>query len=163
TEAQGGLLALPSNIGRYSRDRFAVLPEASINLGYQVTPWLRATAGYTFLYCSNVVRPGDQVNLAVNPTQLPSNLTAPAPSGPAHPGRRQRPVAGRALAHALLRLPPVGDPLAQAVNHPPAGGPAHPVLAGQPGDMDLALDEVGVLRVVPAGPGQGLSQALGLG
>jgi hypothetical protein len=33
----GGLLALPSNIGHYSRDVFSVVPEVGVTLGYQLT------------------------------------------------------------------------------------------------------------------------------
>ena len=33
----GGLLALPTNIGQFSRDRFAVVPEVGLHVGYQVT------------------------------------------------------------------------------------------------------------------------------
>ncbi len=66
----GGLLAQPSNIGSYERDRISVLPELGATLGYQVTPRLRATVGYTFIYWSNVVRPGDQIDTAINGTLL---------------------------------------------------------------------------------------------
>jgi hypothetical protein len=71
--SRGGLLALNSNIGHYSRDRFAVLPEVGVNLGYQVTDWLRLFAGYNFLYLSNAVRAGEQVSRVVNPTLIPMN------------------------------------------------------------------------------------------
>ncbi len=81
----GGLLALPSNIGRYHRDEFAVVPEGTINLGYWVTRYMRATVGYTFLYYSSVARPGDQVNRSVNPGLLPVNLPTGAATGPAQP------------------------------------------------------------------------------
>jgi hypothetical protein len=73
---QGGLLALPTNIGSYSRDQFSVVPEIGINVGRQVTDHLRVFAGYTLLYWSGVVRPGDQIDLGVNLTQLPT------PTGP---------------------------------------------------------------------------------
>ena len=73
---QGGLLALPTNIGTYSRDQFSVVPEIGINVGRQVTDHLRVFAGYTLLYWSNVLRPGDQIDFGVNPTQLPT------PTGP---------------------------------------------------------------------------------
>jgi hypothetical protein len=69
---QGGLLALDSNIGSFSRDRFSILPEFRATLGYKITPRLRATVGYTFLYWSNVVRPGDQIDLDVNRNQVPN-------------------------------------------------------------------------------------------
>src|SRR5205823_2362775 len=48
--APGGLLALASNGGHFTRDAFAVVPEAGVNLGYQLNPYVRVFAGYTFLY-----------------------------------------------------------------------------------------------------------------
>ena len=66
----GGLLALSSNIGVYERDHFAVIPELGVTLGYDVTSCLRATFGYTFIYWSNVARPGDLIDLDVNVTQF---------------------------------------------------------------------------------------------
>ena len=33
----GGLLAQPTNIGRFTDDKFAVVPELGVTLGYQVT------------------------------------------------------------------------------------------------------------------------------
>lgn len=79
--SQGGLLALPTNIGHYDRDRFGVIPELGVNLGYQLTPHWRALVGYTFLYWNSVARPGDQINRSINPTQLPPGVLA----GPAQP------------------------------------------------------------------------------
>jgi hypothetical protein len=73
TAAQGGLLALPSNSGHSSRDQFAVLPEVGVSVGYQITETLRLSLGYTFLYVSSVVRPGDQIDLRVDSRQLPVN------------------------------------------------------------------------------------------
>ncbi|HEV3261967.1 MAG TPA: BBP7 family outer membrane beta-barrel protein, partial [Gemmataceae bacterium] len=57
----------PTNIGTYSRDRFAVVPEATVRVGYELTEYLRASLGYTFLYCSEVVRPGDQIDRLLGP------------------------------------------------------------------------------------------------
>jgi hypothetical protein len=70
--AQGGLLALSSNIGTYERNQFAVVPEIGARTFYRLTPRLRATAGYTLLYFSNVVRPGDQIVRDINGTLVPS-------------------------------------------------------------------------------------------
>ncbi len=67
----GGLLALPTNIGHYSRDFFAVVPEVGVKVGYQFGPHVRAFVGYSFLYWSNVARPGNQVDRVVNVAQLP--------------------------------------------------------------------------------------------
>jgi len=57
-----GVFAQPANEGTSSKDRFAVVPEAQIKIGYAITPRLRATIGYDFIYYSSVMRPGDQMN-----------------------------------------------------------------------------------------------------
>jgi hypothetical protein len=54
----GGLLELPATL---TRNHFTVVPELGYNLGYQFTPYMRGAIGYTFVYWSSVVRPGDQV------------------------------------------------------------------------------------------------------
>lgn len=84
TTSAGGLLAQSTNIGNYSRNQFAVMPQLGANLGYQLTPRLRATFGYTFLYLSRVVRPGDQIDLDVNSRLLP-NDTRPLAGDTQHP------------------------------------------------------------------------------
>ncbi len=68
----GGYFAQRTNIGSYGRNVFAVVPEASLNVGYRLTSWASIVAGYTFLYASNVARPGEQIDRTVNPTQSPS-------------------------------------------------------------------------------------------
>jgi hypothetical protein len=65
-----GLLAQPSNVGTYERDEFSVIPELGLTGGYQLTERLRVTLGYTLLYWSRVARPGDQIDLRVNPDFL---------------------------------------------------------------------------------------------
>jgi hypothetical protein len=67
----GGLLALSTNIGRYERDAFSVVPQIGATLGYQVSRHTRFTLGYSFLYWSRVARAGEQVDLRVNPNFLP--------------------------------------------------------------------------------------------
>ena len=57
-----GIFAQPANEGRTSMDSFAVVPDAQIKIGYAITPRLRATIGYDFLYYSSVLRPGDQIS-----------------------------------------------------------------------------------------------------
>lgn len=79
----GGLLALPSNIGTYNRNIFSVVPELGVNLGYKITPRLRATAGYTLIYWAHVARPGDVIDLDVNTNQLPPAV--PPFAGPPRP------------------------------------------------------------------------------
>jgi hypothetical protein len=88
TTAPGGLLAAGTNIGHHSDDRFAVVPEIGLKIGYQLTDHLKIYAGYDFLYISSVVRPGDQVDLNVNlaqPTILGGHGLASKVTGPAVP------------------------------------------------------------------------------
>jgi hypothetical protein len=69
TTSNGGLLALPTNIGRYSHNSFGLVPHLEFRLAYMLTPRMRWTLGYDVMYWSRVVRPGDQIDLFVNPTQ----------------------------------------------------------------------------------------------
>jgi hypothetical protein len=76
---EGGLLAQPTNMGRWAGDDFAVLPEGTVTLGMQITGGLKATIGYSFIYLSQVQRPGTSIDLGVNPTQIGgSPLVGPA-------------------------------------------------------------------------------------
>jgi hypothetical protein len=79
----GGLLALPSNIGNFSQARFAVVSELALKAGYQITPQLRIHAGYDFLFWSNVLRPGNVIDTAINTNQIPPGalvgVSRPAP------------------------------------------------------------------------------------
>jgi hypothetical protein len=75
-------LALPSNIGNFTRDQFAIVPEIGVNVGWHPTSHLRLFVGYNFLYWSNVLRPGDQIDRVLDITQIPNfntNGTNPSP------------------------------------------------------------------------------------
>lgn len=78
----GGTLALDTNIGRYKREEFSVVPEAGLTVGYWLTPCWRATVGYSVIYWDNVVRPGEQIDMVINPVNFPPN-----PPGPGDPER----------------------------------------------------------------------------
>ncbi len=69
----GGVLATSANIGDYQRSAFAVVPEVGLNLGFHITPRLIARVGYSFIYWSNVVRPGNQVSRVVSPNLVPTD------------------------------------------------------------------------------------------
>jgi hypothetical protein len=75
----GGYFALPSNIGNYSRTTFAVVPEVALRLGYRVTPAASIFVGYSFLYASNVVRPGNQIDRTINTSQSTAYTEDPRP------------------------------------------------------------------------------------
>jgi hypothetical protein len=79
----GGLLALASNSGHFSKEQGAVIPEFGARVGYQVTPNFHLFAGYTLLYWGSVVRAGNEVDLVVNPNLLPgSGASATGPQRP---------------------------------------------------------------------------------
>jgi hypothetical protein len=82
---QGGLLALRSNIGRRSQDELAFIPEVGLNLGWQWTPWLKLTAGYSFLWISTLARAGEQIDPVVNESQFPIRAGGAPLVGPARP------------------------------------------------------------------------------
>jgi hypothetical protein len=77
----GGLLAQPTNMGTYDRNVFAILPEGDVNLRLDLTPNLRATLGYTYVYMNRVQRSGEAINTTVNPTQFSGGTL----DGPAEP------------------------------------------------------------------------------
>jgi hypothetical protein len=68
----GGLLALSSNIGHFTRDRISFVPEVGMDVGYQITPAIRVFAGYNFLAWTHVLRPGEQIDRALDVTLIPN-------------------------------------------------------------------------------------------
>jgi hypothetical protein len=81
----GGLLALATNIGRTSRDHWALVPEVNLNVGYQFSQHWRAFVGYDFLYWSHVLRPGDQIDRGLDVTFIPNFSTNLMPTGQVRP------------------------------------------------------------------------------
>jgi hypothetical protein len=81
----GGILAQNTNIGSLSRNVFTVVPETGINIGIRLNSWAKVTVGYTAVYWSNVVRPGDQIDRTVNTSQVPTDPTFGTLTGPARP------------------------------------------------------------------------------
>lgn len=76
----GNLAALDSNIGIFNATSFSVVPEVGLNIGFHLTPRMRVFVGYTFLYWSNVMRPGDQIDTRIQPNRFPYvNLPPVAP------------------------------------------------------------------------------------
>ena len=73
-----GYLAGPTNNGKQSATHFAVIPEVNLNFGYQVTRRVALLVGWSFLYASNVARPGDQIDHTINPSQFPAITGVPS-------------------------------------------------------------------------------------
>ena len=76
--ANSGFLAVSgTNIGDYTIDQFAFLPELDVTLNCQLTQCLTLQVGYGLLCLTDVLRTGDQIDPAVNPTYLPGSLVPP--------------------------------------------------------------------------------------
>lgn len=82
-ERTGGLLALSSNIGEYNRTKLVVMRDSTLNIGYAITPNVKINLGYNLFWVSSVIRPGEQIDLGVNPNLLP--FSGATSSGPARP------------------------------------------------------------------------------
>lgn len=76
---KGGVLALDSNIGQYRRTRFGIMPEIGLNARYQWSELWTFNFGYTFIGLTNVVRPGDQIDLQLDPAQFPPGVPGTFP------------------------------------------------------------------------------------
>lgn len=76
----GNIYSQSTNLGRHSRNLLTFVPQLGASVGYQCCECCTLQVGYDFLYWSRVVRPGDQIDLQVNPTAFGG-----APTGPARP------------------------------------------------------------------------------
>jgi hypothetical protein len=71
----GGLYANPTNIGHFSHDEFAVIPEVNANVALNLTKHFSIYVGYNFLYINRVARPGDQLNPVIDASTVPFSPT----------------------------------------------------------------------------------------
>jgi hypothetical protein len=81
----GGVFAEPSNMGHFHRNVFAVVPEGQLKLGFALSQHISTFVGYNFLYLNNALRPGNQLNANINPTQNAFYVPPGTLSGPASP------------------------------------------------------------------------------
>ena len=78
-----GTFVQPSNLGRTTRDQFAIAPEIGVKVSYQLTDRLQVFAGYDFLYLSTVIRPGEQIDRSINFSQtVQSTIMTGNPAAP---------------------------------------------------------------------------------
>jgi hypothetical protein len=78
----GGLFAQGTNSGIRSRNRLAFIPEINCNLGYRVNDQWSFTIGYSFLYLSDVVVAGGQIDRTINLSQNPGPIVGPVRPAP---------------------------------------------------------------------------------
>ncbi len=81
----GGFFSSPTNIGSRTQNEFSVVPEVGVNVGWQMTECSRVSVGYTLLYWTNVVRPGEQLDRKLNTGGLPLAEFYGDPLTPARP------------------------------------------------------------------------------
>ena len=79
TTAGGGLLALPTNIGFFRREEFTVITEVNATVRYCIARGVHATLGYTFVFWPEILRAANQVDTAINPTQIPPDTLSGDP------------------------------------------------------------------------------------
>jgi hypothetical protein len=77
----GGLYAGNTNGGHFIQDTFTVVPELDLKVGYQINCHVKVNAGYTFLYMSDVIRPGQQIDPNINPFKVPTFVEFGAATG----------------------------------------------------------------------------------
>jgi Putative beta barrel porin-7 (BBP7) len=83
----GGPAGTEGIFGQNVVSRFSVLAEVTGRVGVQLTPAVRATAGYTFLYLNDVARPGLEIQPVINPRVIPVSQAFGSTSGPVAPRR----------------------------------------------------------------------------
>jgi len=84
-----GLFVQHSNMGSSHRNEFAVIPEFGLNVGCEVARGVRVSLGYDFLYVSDVLRPGKQIDRTINFSQTVDSI---AQGNAFAPGSRPAPT-----------------------------------------------------------------------
>jgi hypothetical protein len=72
TTSLGALLALPSNIGHHNQNRFTPLPEVGLDISIPILNCLTFSLGFHALYWSKAVLAGEQIDRAIDITQIPN-------------------------------------------------------------------------------------------
>ena len=86
TEVFGeGIYAGRTNVGTYERDRFVMIPQLGVEIGYQWTERLRTFLGYSILYWPEVMRSPDQIDQNLDTGNFPPTVdpSLPYPTFPA--------------------------------------------------------------------------------
>jgi hypothetical protein len=76
----GGVLAQPTNMGRFDDSLFAAVGEFGVTADYALWSQCRFLVGYSFLYWTTVGRAADQIDTSVNPTQFGGGPLAGPPA-----------------------------------------------------------------------------------
>ncbi|MBI2805839.1 MAG: BBP7 family outer membrane beta-barrel protein [Planctomycetes bacterium] len=79
----GGVYALSSNSGLFTRSDWKTMPEITATLSWRVLANLNVRLGYTFLLLDNIVRAPDQIEPLINPNLFPPAVPGASPNQPA--------------------------------------------------------------------------------
>ncbi|MCL4202728.1 MAG: BBP7 family outer membrane beta-barrel protein [Pirellulaceae bacterium] len=77
TQNSGLLVQQETNAGTHQRDEFSYMHDTGIKLVYYPTERIKLSLGYSMMFFSDVLRPGDQVDTAVDSRLFPA-VAAPA-------------------------------------------------------------------------------------
>lgn len=86
TNYAAGILAGGTNDGTYERDTLTLIPQLSLQVGYQVSRHCKTYIGYDILYWGSVARAADQIDLNVDPRNFPPVVSRGLPF-PEFPGK----------------------------------------------------------------------------
>ena len=84
--ANGGMLALSSNIGEHRSNEWTVLPEGGVNLAWKLRSNMNLRLGYSLIYLTKAARANDQIDTTVNPNLFPPAVPGATPLRPSFPG-----------------------------------------------------------------------------
>ncbi len=84
TVTDGGLLTQPTNLGGYGSTNVSSIMEFGVSLRRKLSPCTALVFGYDCVFWTKVLRAGDQIDFAVNPTQI-SGGTLDGPARPSFP------------------------------------------------------------------------------
>jgi hypothetical protein len=70
----GGLF-VPQDQLNLGRCQLGFMSEINLRLGYRLNEHWIVSAGYTYLYWGNLIRPGSQLSTAIDPRQVPTSLS----------------------------------------------------------------------------------------
>jgi hypothetical protein len=75
----GGLYARGASLGTFSRDKFAMIYEQTFNVTYNFTANAQVFVGYSIIWISSVMRPGEAIDPYINDSNV--RFVAGAPAG----------------------------------------------------------------------------------
>jgi hypothetical protein len=74
----GGLFASGANQGTFARGKIAMVYEQNVNATYNFNRWTQIYVGYSVIYVSSVIRPGNAIDPVVNDANLRFVANPPA-------------------------------------------------------------------------------------